>query len=206
MAARRRQMAAAEPVAEPKVDPRIEQTRRAVFAATLELIAERGLQQVTVERIAERSGVARSTIYRRWPSLARLYYEAFNGIVHRSTTPARGDTANELLEYLEDYADRLNDAAYCSVLVALLDGAWRNPELAQVHKELFNERSSRAAAILAVGMRAGKIRTDIDISEAIEALVSPFLYRRLIEQQEIKREEVRRLHADVLRRFGTGRR
>lgn len=206
MAARRRQMAAAEPVAEPKVDPRIEQTRRAVFAATLELIAEGGLQQVTVERIAERSGVARSTIYRRWPSLARLYYEAFNGIVHRSTTPARGDTANELLEYLEDYADRLNDAAYCSVLVALLDGAWRNPELAQVHKELFNERSSRAAAILAVGMRAGKIRTDIDISEAIEALVSPFLYRRLIEQQEIKREEVRRLHADVLRRFGTGRR
>lgn len=206
MAARRRQMAAAEPAAEPKVDPRIEQTRRAVFAATLELIAEGGLQQVTVERIAERSGVARSTIYRRWPSLARLYYEAFNGIVHRSTTPARGDTANELLEYLEDYADRLNDAAYCSVLVALLDGAWRNPELAQVHKELFNERSSRAAAILAVGMRAGKIRTDIDISEAIEALVSPFLYRRLIEQQEIKREEVRRLHADVLRRFGTGRR
>lgn len=206
MAARRRQMAAAEPVAEPKVDPRIEQTRRAVFAATLELIAEGGLQQVTVERIAERSGVARSTIYRRWPSLARLYYEAFNGIVYRSTTPARGDTANELLEYLEDYADRLNDAAYCSVLVALLDGAWRNPELAQVHKELFNERSSRAAAILAVGMRAGKIRTNIDISEAIEALVSPFLYRRLIEQQEIKREEVRRLHADVLRRFGTGRR
>lgn len=206
MAARRRQVSTAmtEPAAEPRVDPRIEQTRRAVYAATLELISEGGLQQITVERIAERSGVSRSTIYRRWPSLARLYYEAFNGIVHRSTTPARGDTANELREYLQDYADRLNDPSYCSVLVALLDGAWRDPELARVHKELFNERSSRAAAILAVGMRAGKIRSDIDISEAIEALVSPFLYRRLVEQQPIKPDEVRRLHADVLRRFGAG--
>lgn len=185
-----------------RLDPRVEQTRERVFAATLELIAEGGLQQITVERIAERSGVSRSTIYRRWPSPARLYYEAFNQIVHRSAEPALGDTANELRRYLEDYADRLNDPAYCSVLVALLDGAWRDPELAMVHREVFNERSSRAAAILAMGMRAGRIRTDIDISEAIEALVSPFLYRRVFEQQVIKPAEVDRLHADVLRRFG----
>lgn len=186
----------------PKIDPRVEQTRERVFAATLELIAEGGLRQAAVDRIAERSGVARSTIYRRWPEPARLYYEAFNRIVHRSTEPVRGDTAAELRHYLEDYADRLNDPAYCSVLVALLDGAWRDPELARVHNELFNERSSRAAAILGVGMRAGNIRTDIDLSAAIEALVSPFLYRRLVDHQVIGSADVERLYADVLRRFG----
>lgn len=185
-----------------RMDPRVAQTRSQVFQATLEVIAEHGIQQATVERIAERSGVARSTIYRRWPSLATLYCEAFAQVARRSSPPARGETSAELMAYLRDYADRLNDRDYSSVMIALLDAAWRDPELAKVRKELFSERTSRVAAIFAVGVRAGTIRPDVDIAEAMDAAEAPFLYRRIVDDKLITERDVDRLHADLMTRFG----
>jgi AcrR family transcriptional regulator len=193
-----------EPVrVEERVDPRIEQTQRAVYAATLELIAEGGLREATVERIAERSGVARSTVYRRWPSLARLYGHAFQQLLRRREHVARGDTAKELADYLDDYAERLNDPVYCSVLIALIEGAWRDPELEAVRKELFDEGSSRVMAILVAGVSSGKIRADIDLHDARDAFASPFLYRSLVEHERISERDVRRHLHDILTRYGT---
>lgn len=186
-----------------RVDPRVVQTRRAVYAATLAVIAESGVQAATVERIADRAGVSRSTVYRRWPSIAQLYYEAFGTLARRSAPQVRGDTPSELLRYLQDYAERLNDDTYCSVLVALLDAAWRDPGLAQVRGSLFDERSSRAAAIVEAGVGAGRLRPDLDRRQVMDAIVAPFLYRRVVEQQRISRTDVRRLRDDVLARFGT---
>lgn len=185
-----------------RVDPRVLQTRRAVYAATLAVIAENGVQAATVERIADRAGVSRSTVYRRWPSLGQLYYEAFGTLARRASQQVRGDTPRELLRYLRDYAERLNDDTYCSVLVALLDAAWRDPELAQVRGTLFDERSSRAAAIVEAGVAAGQLRPDLDRRQVMDAIVAPFLYRRVVEQQRISGADARRLRDDVLSRFG----
>lgn len=195
-------MTAAE-VETDRVDPRVAQTRRAVYAATLQVIAESGVQAATVERIADCAGVSRSTVYRRWPSLPHLYYEAFGTLARRAAQPVRGRTPVELQRYLQDYADRLNDDTYCSVLVALLDAAWRDPELAQVRGRLFDERSSRAAAVIDAGVAAGALRPDLDRRQVMDAIVAPFLYRRIVEQQRISRSDVRRLRDDVLARFGT---
>jgi AcrR family transcriptional regulator len=186
-----------------RLDPRIIQTRNRVFAATLEIIAENGVQQATVDRIAERSGVGRSTIYRRWDSLPQLYLEAFAQIVRRTTEHPRGDTETELLHYLEDYADRLSDPTYCSVLVALLDAAWRDPEIASIRERVVGGRTSRAAAILEAGISAGRIRPDIDLRDALEAIIAPFFFRRIVEQEAISRSDVERVHRTVLERFGT---
>ncbi|MGY1616100.1 TetR/AcrR family transcriptional regulator [Geodermatophilus sp. SYSU D00691] len=187
---------------EPREDRRITQTRAAVHAATLAIIAEKGVRAATVERIADRAGVSRSTVYRRWPELRVLYYEAFAQLARRSSPELRGDTERELLHYLQDYADRLNDRTYGSVLVALIEAAWRDPQLADLRRSVFDERSSRAAAILEAGVRSGRLRADLDRREALDAVVAPFLYRRLVEQQRIAPADVRRLHADLLRRFG----
>ena len=185
-----------------RVDPRVAQTRRAVYAATLAIIAESGVQAATVDRISERAGVSRSTVYRRWPGLPQLYYEAFGQLARRTSSPVRGETPVELLHYLQDYADRLNDDTYCSVLVALLDAAWRTPELAEVRGTLFDERSSRAAAIIEAGVASGRLRPDLDRRQVLDAVVAPFLYRRVVEQQRLSRSDVRRLRDDVLARFG----
>ncbi len=78
---------AEDPAEDPadRIDPRIAQTRAQVHAATLAIIAESGVRAATVERIADRAGVSRSTVYRRWPDLPRLYYEAFGQLARRSS-------------------------------------------------------------------------------------------------------------------------
>lgn len=43
-----------------------------VFAATLRTVHELGYTQATVDRIAAAAGVAKTTIYRRWPSKGAL--------------------------------------------------------------------------------------------------------------------------------------
>ena len=57
--------------------PRSEPARLAILQAAAEMLSERGLRAMTIEQIAKRAGVAKTTIYRRWPSKATLALEAF---------------------------------------------------------------------------------------------------------------------------------
>jgi AcrR family transcriptional regulator len=179
----------------------VAQTREAVLGATLDLLAEVGVGGVTVERIAERSGVARSTIYRRWPDQTRLYLEAFERIVRRPLPSPRGDLELELEQYLDDYASRLNDPTYFSVLIALLEMGWRDEQFARAQREFFDERRSRAAEIVRAGMQAGTVRPDIDVRNAMKAIEAPFLHTRMIDNELITPDEVTRVVADLLERL-----
>src|SRR5580692_4014518 len=57
--------------------PRSEQADRAILQAAAELLAERGLHGMSIEEVASRAGVAKATVYRRWPSRGALALDAF---------------------------------------------------------------------------------------------------------------------------------
>src|SRR5919198_1676494 len=58
------------------VDPRVRHSKEVVMATTYELLSEEGLAGVTVDAVARRSGVAKTTIYRHWPSREALLLDA----------------------------------------------------------------------------------------------------------------------------------
>lgn len=184
-------------------DPRIAHTRELVYDATVEVVAEAGSAGVSVERIAERSGVARSTIYRRWPDQNRLYWEAFARLARAESLPSTGDTATDLAHYLDDYADRLNDPTYFAVLVALMDRAALDEDFAKLHKDTVNQRRSRGAAIFRAGVRSGSIRKDTDTRFAALSLVAPFAYIRMFRHERITARDKRMVLDDLLQRFAT---
>ncbi len=76
-------------------DPRIERTRRLVLEATLALLAESGYGAVTIEAVAARSGVAKSTIYRHWPGRVELIRDAFLELKPPHAPPAEGDVREQ---------------------------------------------------------------------------------------------------------------
>lgn len=186
-------------------DPRVTANRRAVHRAALEILSRDGTGGLTVDRLAEHSGVSRSTIYRRWPDLAALANSAFDEIVHEHTrveiTAARGP-AQALLDYLRDYARRLNDATYSSVLMVITEWAWRDPAFARRHARSFDASRSMALRLVVAGKDAGTFRADLEVEQAVEDIVAPFVYRRLIQRQHISAREVRELHRRLLERFG----
>ncbi|MFC2153638.1 TetR/AcrR family transcriptional regulator, partial [Actinomycetota bacterium] len=63
------------------VDPRIERTRTVVMRTAIDIVAERGFQGASIDAIAQRSGVARSTIYRHWPDKSDLLLEAIGAAI-----------------------------------------------------------------------------------------------------------------------------
>lgn len=185
-------------------DPRITRNRQVVHAAAMRLVESDGIAGLTVDRLAEISGVSRSTIYRHWPDLDALVVDAFDGVVHehgsrRSASPA--DPVQGLLDYLHDYARRLNDPTYATVLVTIIEWSLRDPRFAGVHDRTFAGNRSRAASIVRAGRRAGVFRRDLDVSGAVEDVVSPFLYRRLVLRRNVTVREVRALHARLCDQF-----
>ncbi len=184
-------------------DPRIEQTRQLVFAATLALMAEHGSSAITVERIAERSGVARSTIYRRWPDLPRLYFEAFSQLRDQREHVVTGDLEADLANYIADTAAHLNDPTYFSIAVFLMANAAASEHYAQLHLELFTLAGSRGAAVFQTGIDRGTIRPDTDVWAAADAVRAPLVYTRLAKHDLIRVEEAVRAVPNIIRTYGS---
>lgn len=185
-------------------DPRVTANRQAVHRATLELLSADGIAGVSVDRLAEVSGVSRSTIYRRWPDLSALVIAAFDDAVHEQVhtdRPRSADPAAALLAYLRDYARRLNDPTYTTVLVTITEWAWRDPTFARKHARSFDQSRSLAMRIVRAGRSAGTFQRDLPIDQAVEDMVAPFFYRRVVLRQSISDAEVRRLHQRLLSQF-----
>src|SRR5262245_17254407 len=90
-------------VTDPKQDPRVERSKQAILKATRELLAEEGgVCSLTVAAVAARSGVAKTTIYRRWRDKWELALDAVMiDMVPRFDDPVDvGDTRKELLTFI----------------------------------------------------------------------------------------------------------
>jgi len=167
------------------VDARVERSRQAVHAAVCEVLVAEGLAGLTVDRLADVSGISRSTIYRNWPDLAALACVAFEELMHREAVALPADPQQAITAYLEDYARRLNDPTYLAVLIALIEGSRRDEAFAAVHRAHFSQTRSRAGELIRSGQAAGIIDPSLDVQIGVEELVAPFLYRRLVTQAEI---------------------
>lgn len=182
-------------------DPRVAGNRAAVQRAALQVLSTDGVAGLTVDRLAQLSGVSRSTIYRHWGDMRTLVAAAFAETMHTSGGEllAPGDDPRRaLLQYLRDYARRLNDPIYATVLVAIIEWSWRDPQFAQAQAGTFDDTRSRARDILVAGRASGAFSSRLSLDEAIEAVVTPFLYRRLVLRRIIREREIRQLHARLI--------
>ena len=117
-----------------RTDPRVVRSRASILEACADLIAEEGFAGVTIEAVAARSGTAKTTIYRHWPSREALLIEAF-GVCSGPPGPpaATGSTRDEVREVLGGLARKLNDDDWCASMCSLVDAASRDAELAHLH-------------------------------------------------------------------------
>jgi AcrR family transcriptional regulator len=182
-------------------DARFERTRALVYQAVSQVLVSEGLVGLTVDRIAAESGVARSTIYRNWPDLAVLACEAFDELMHEESLDLGINPRIGLHDYLVDYARRLNDPTYAAMLVALIEGSWRDDAFAEVHRRAFSQTRSRAASIVRRAQKEGLIGANLDAQQCVEDLVAPFLYRRVVTQNRITPRQVDELHSRLLERW-----
>jgi AcrR family transcriptional regulator len=127
-----------DPTPAPRGRPRSERSHRAILEAANELLAERGFVDLTIEEIAQRSGVAKTTIYRRWPGKGPLVFEAFaTDYLNRLPLQDTGSLRGDLLALLRGFIKVVKGTVTGRTLVALVAEVQRDPELAEIWRDRF---------------------------------------------------------------------
>jgi AcrR family transcriptional regulator len=110
--------------------PRSQEADRAILTAAVELLAERGLAAMSIEEVAARAGVGKTTIYRRWPSKGLLALDAFVASF-REQQPLvdTGTLRGDLLAALHAWVRAVTQTPMGSMLTGLIAEAQHDTEL-----------------------------------------------------------------------------
>lgn len=171
---------------ETAIDPRVARSRAAILRATAELLIEAGSAGVTIEGIAERSRVAKTTIYRHWKSRSQLVFDAFESLLKPGLMLPRTGTLREQLQAILSQLSRgVTVSEWAPTISALIEAGDRDPELRQLVHDFLVARMEHGREALRAAMRRGELREDLDVDVAIGVLVGPIFYRRLVSREPL---------------------
>lgn len=169
--------------------PRDETIDEDIVRCLFELVDEFGLKGVTIDAIAERAGVSKSTIYRRWSSKEDLMVDAVAGLVGGIEIP-EGDGIREVLLHA---LGRLK--SYMSKTTAGVVLPWMIGEVA--HGSDIGRRYAEAVIIpgrqalaghIAAAVDAGELRSDLDVEMAVDMLLGPLIVNKLLGSYRTPRD------------------
>jgi len=152
--------------------PRSEEAHKAILDATLELLVEVGFSGLTVEGVAQRAGVGKATIYRRWPSKLPLVVEAFSQLPALEETDS-GDLVEDLTAMLRSYLQLVNQTPLATVLPSLAGERAHNPELSKLFDPVMKERRQPLIRALERAVARGELSPGLDVDLAADLVVGP---------------------------------
>jgi AcrR family transcriptional regulator len=162
-----------------------------VLQATLDLLVERGLEATTIQAVSDRTGIARATIYLRWPGRTALILSALRWAIDRPPMLLTGELDTDMRRGAERARAILQQdmfvAALPTMMQVFIDG--QGPAVGLSFDSLF---PTRRALVEGYGNRAESqgYRTDIDPEASIDALLGAMLMRLLTTGKPPTREFV----------------
>jgi AcrR family transcriptional regulator len=153
----------------------------AILAATLELVAEVGIHDFRMDDVAERAGVGKAAIYRRYRSKDELVTATVAALVSEITVPDTGSTREDLLALMRGAVEVYGDPIKAGVMPSLVGAMPQRPELARAVRDGFlAQRRAALRAVLDRGVARGDLRADLDVELALDVLGGALFYRLLI--------------------------
>lgn len=170
--------------------PRSEETRRKVLAATTDVIIERGVSNVTIEAVAARSGVAKTTIYRHWPEPASLILDTIRSHHEHVGAPDTGSLRGDLRVFF-GYMGRSDlGGKFGMIMPSLVECAGRDPEMARLLDRIGEERERGLQRILDRARERGELHTDLDAEQLVGVIVGPIVFQKVVRRRPLTPEYV----------------
>ncbi len=158
--------------------PRSDALHQAILKAALDLVLEVGFRGVSIEGIAARTGVGKTTIYRRWPNKAAVVMEAFVGQLNRVSQFPEHERAVERLRLQMQTTAKAFRGRVGALVKALMAESQFDADLAQAFRENWTlPRRKLVSDILTKAIEQGGVRPDIDLEAAIDLFYAPIYYR-----------------------------
>lgn len=169
---------APEALAEP--DPRVERSRRVILEAVLDELGAVGYGSLTIEGVAARAGVGKSTIYRHWSGKLDLVEDAFRTLKAPVQAPAEGTLRERVTGLLWQVACLVEQSTYSACMPALIEAAEHDPQVRDLHRRFSAERRAVLVDLLRGAVETGELPSDTDPELLGDALMGPILLRRLM--------------------------
>jgi AcrR family transcriptional regulator len=144
-------------------------------------MAERGVRDLRMDDVADRAGVGKATIYRRYRSKDALVTDAVATLVSEIEIPDAGSTRADLLALMGQAVALYSGSLAARLMPPLVEEARRNPELARtIRDEFLSGRRAALSAVLKRGVRRGELRRGLDLELALDVLGGAIFYRLLV--------------------------
>jgi AcrR family transcriptional regulator len=167
-----------------------------------EQLLERGYTAFTVDHVAEIAGVAKTTLYRRWPTRDHLAIAVIGRGQEEIRIADTGDLRADLVDFMAQIADGLNrtrragrgtedrgdqDDRSAGMVAELVAAAARHPDIGAIVRDLFDQRIALAVERIDAARRRGEVRADLDPHLLVDQLAGALYYRVLITGKPIDR-------------------
>ena len=166
----------------PRGRPRSAEADRAILSATADLLAERGLAAMSIEEVAARAGVGKTTIYRRWPSKGLLALDAFV-ISFRAEQPQpdTGSLRGDLLSALHAWVRAVTQTAMGPMLTGLIAEAQHDPELRGAWRDrVLEPMRTQHRVMLDRAIERGEIPASVDRDVVLDLFFGAAEHRLLL--------------------------
>jgi AcrR family transcriptional regulator len=165
--------------------PRSEEARRKALAAAIDLIVERGVGNLSIEEVAARSGVAKTTIYRHWPERGSLIIDTVRSTFSHVTTPDTGTLRGDLEAYFGEMIRADLDGRVGKLIPSLIDAAARDPEIELLMERFSIERQQPLLTMVARAQERGELPPDLDRDVVVGTVIGPIVFRKVLQRRPV---------------------
>jgi len=167
-------------------NPQVIRTRKHILQSTRELMVDKGFRAVSIDAVSVHSGASRSTIYRHWPSIDDLLFDAFATLVGEPfKAPNTGDFKRDLLLINQQYIDSVGDSQWMKILPSFLEISQNDEHCAELLALLVENKRSSSREILQRAQRDGLLSRRANIDWIVDVISGSLTYRALVSKTSL---------------------
>ncbi|MFE6934825.1 TetR/AcrR family transcriptional regulator [Streptomyces sp. NPDC057699] len=163
--------------------PREERVTRAVLDAVVALVAESGMNALTMDAVAARAGVSKPAMYRRWPTKQDLVIAAAESRIGPLSVPATGDFRAELRAVLTARMEAYRQPGVNRLLAGVIGSAAESGAEPGAYRAYTERVMSETRHLLERGVARGDVRADVDVAAAATLVAASLVFRMVGEQR-----------------------
>ncbi|NKY35350.1 TetR/AcrR family transcriptional regulator [Nocardia speluncae] len=162
-----------------------------IFTATLELLADSGYDGLTMEAVAARAGVNKTTLYRWWKSKDEVLAAALtDSDLLAFEVPDTGSLRGDLVQTSRHIHTLLTDPATAPIAAAVLAAGPRRPALVAVGRTFFADRAEREHPIFRRAVDRGELPEHADPRSIMDMLAGAIWFRLFLRAEELRDEDL----------------
>ncbi|MEU7739517.1 TetR/AcrR family transcriptional regulator [Nonomuraea sp. NPDC049158] len=172
---------------------RTARVRAAVLEATQDELVLHGFHGLSMDAVAARAGVGKTTVYRRWTGAAGLVADLMTELADQSAAHANTGTIEEdLRANALSVLAAITDERLGATLQAVIAAATCDEEAAAALSTFYGRRIAEWGKSIDLAIQRGELPEGTDGHEVIRAISAPLYYRLLVTKEPVDKATAER--------------